>query len=263
MHKSQSKSKNYSICLTTYFDKGFEEIGSLCLESLKKYAKKYGFDIKLYNDFKSNRPAPWNKIKIVEKILNDKKRYDFVFWIDADALFVNFDEDIRLEIEPENDLYLVKHQINESKIPNTGVFLLRNSDWSKEFLKEVWDKKEYIHHNWWENAAINELLGFVIEKNSFKQFIHFWLYKLKLKNLIIKIIKKLNLVNFSSKIVNKNKTLSQIENKKTKENLKKTKWLEKKWNSIPRNSSINPIIKHYPAMQQEERIREMIKDSSN
>ena len=103
------KDKNISVCMTTYFDKNFEKIGNICLKTLKVYAKKYGLDIRLYNNIKSNRPPAWNKILLIQKLLQDKKDYDFVFWIDSDALIINFDKDIREEIESAKDLYLVKH----------------------------------------------------------------------------------------------------------------------------------------------------------
>jgi len=40
------------ICLTTYFDNNFEQMGRLCLKSVEEYANKYHFDVKLFNDLK-------------------------------------------------------------------------------------------------------------------------------------------------------------------------------------------------------------------
>jgi len=150
------KSKEYSICLTTYFDQGFSELGNLCLKSMEKYAKKFNMDVKLMNDIKSDRPVAWNKILIVKKLL---ETYDFVFWVDSDALFVNFNEDIRNEIEEGKDLYLVKHFIKGRFVPNSGSFLIRKSEWSNNFLYAIWSREKYVYHNYWENAAVIELLG--------------------------------------------------------------------------------------------------------
>src|SRR3989344_1012987 len=97
------------VCMTTYFDRNFSSMGRLCLKSVKKYAKKYGFDVKLYNKISSKRPPAWNKILVIQKLLKDPKKYDFILCVDADAIFVRFDEDIRKEIKPDKDFYLVKH----------------------------------------------------------------------------------------------------------------------------------------------------------
>ena len=34
------------------------------------------------------------------------------------------------------------------------------------FLKKVWHKKEYINHQWWEQAAIMDIMGFKSELNG-------------------------------------------------------------------------------------------------
>jgi len=253
----------YSICLTTFFDKNFQNIGNICLKSMKKYADKYGYDIRIMNDFKTNRPAPWFKIKIIEKLLNDKKNYDFVFWIDADALFVRFDEDIGNEIIPNKDLYLVKHFIRGREVPNTGSFLIRNSEWSKEFLKKVWSKKEFIYNKWWENGAVNYLLGYRTEHNRKKEIILSILYKLKIKNLVTNTINKIGL---RSQITD----FSESQTKRSpsgpnNKNIEKVGWLNLKWNSfpeVPESTSKKPIINHYPAMPYEKRLKSMIKDFS-
>lgn len=41
---------------------------------------------------------------------------------------------------------------------NSGLFFLRNCPWSFEFLDEVYRQEQFIHHPWWENAAIIDLL---------------------------------------------------------------------------------------------------------
>ena len=122
--KKNIKNKEISVCITTYFDKNFEKIGNICLKTINAYAERHGFDVKLYNNIKSNRPPAWNKILLIQKLFQDKRKYDFIFWIDSDALILNFDEDIRDEIEFMKDLYLVKHFIKDREVPNTGSFLI-------------------------------------------------------------------------------------------------------------------------------------------
>ena len=252
--------------MTTYFDKNFEKLGKITLKSMKRYAKENSFDIKLFNEIKSDRPPAWNKILIMQKLLD--LNYDFVFWIDSDALIVG-DEDISKEIVGGKDFYLVKHFIKNRDAPNTGVVLLRNSKWSRDFLKTVWDKKEYINHRWWENAAINHLLGFSegVEENKFKQIINGFLYKFGLKNFATRVFVSSRLSGF---IANwrKKKRLKKgkegVAGKKIKNKSKyldKVQWMDLKWNNLPGRLEVkNPVINHYPAKPFEERLERMGRD---
>jgi len=147
----------YKICLTTYFDKRFEKLGKICLKSLKKYAEKHSYDVKLHNETSSVRPPSWNKILVIKKLFQEG--YDFVFWVDADALFVRFDEDIADEIEEDKDFYLVKLKKNK-ELPNLGVYLIRNSSWSNEILDKKWAMEEYANRLWTDQAAFLDLFWF-------------------------------------------------------------------------------------------------------
>jgi hypothetical protein len=75
----------------------------------------------------------------VESVLND---YDWVFYLDPDAWITN--PDILLEsILPTYggaDLVVTE----DASGANAGSWLLRNSDWSREFLSEWWSMTSYI-----------------------------------------------------------------------------------------------------------------------
>ena len=261
--KEQTKHEKHSVCITTYFDKSYKEMGELSLKTIRKYAEVHGFDVRLFNKLKTNRPPAWNKILIVQRLLKDTKKYDFVLWVDSDALFVRFNEDIRKEIQPGKDFYLTKHDG-----PNTGLFLIKSSEWSKKFLEDTWNFKKYIYHNLWENAAINDLLGYrdTLVFNKYKIFIKEILYKLKCKNLITNLIggTQINkyIYNLFEKPTKSNQdNVNQKEkNKNIDRELQKVKWLDSKWNSVPDYPSSKPIIKHYPSIPHQERLRRMIED---
>jgi len=153
-----SRSKRKRICITTYYDSAFAPIGELCYQSIKRYADLHGMDVLLMDNVLSDRPAPWKKILVIKELF--ARGYEFVFWIDADAIFVDFTRSIESVIEAGKNLYLVKHKIDTNDVPNSGVFLIRNTVWSHAFLDAIWEKREYIHHKWWENAAIIDILGY-------------------------------------------------------------------------------------------------------
>lgn len=258
--------KKYKICMTTYFDKNFEKLGQLTLKSMKRYAKRHGFDIKLFNDLVSDRPPAWNKILIMQKVFD--LGYDFVFWIDSDAVIVG-EDDIRKEIIDEKDFYLVKHFVKGRDAPNTGVVLLRNSKWGRDFLKDVWAQTEFINHRWWENAAINYLLGFSedIKESKIKQIVKGFLYKVGLKNFVTKVFVASGLSGF----IARRKKMKRLKREAVGDGVKKVehkskyldkvRWMDLRWNSLPGRLDVeNPVINHYPARPFEERLEKMGRD---
>jgi len=147
------------ICLTTYFDENFSEVGNLCLKSIEKYARAHNYEVELLNHIKSDRPASWNKILVIQELFN--KGYDFVFWIDADAILVRFDQDIKLEIEEDKDIYLVSIQFPKGEAPGLGVLLIKNSLWSRKILNDLWSMVDYKSHVGWENGAFVDYFGLI------------------------------------------------------------------------------------------------------
>ena len=199
------------ICVATYYNDDFAPIGTICAKTLRRYTDKHGFDLHVETEITSSRPPAWNKILLMQRLLN--RDYDYILWVDADALFIRFAPDIRAEIVEGKDLFLVSHEIRQAiqpgawlclETPNTGVMLLRNSNWTRSFLDKIWQQTHLINHQFWENAAVHELLGY-----------HF-------------------LVNPSKRNAPVESMLSHIA------------WLDLAWNSVPGAcESAQPVIHHY------------------
>ncbi len=126
--------------------------------SFEHYARRWGWDLVLSTeDLSGERPAPWGKVPLIRGLLDE---YDWILWLDADVVVVGMDADIAAEIEDGKDLYLVEHAWSGEYTANSGVCLLRSSDWARAFLDEVWRSEHHVDHGWWENAAVLELLGY-------------------------------------------------------------------------------------------------------
>src|SRR5579872_786488 len=116
------------------------------------YCKKHGYDFYcLSESLDASRPIPWSKILVVQNTLKNKK-YDWVFWTDADALIMN--DEIALEDIIDNDFNLIICKAHEI---NSGQFLIKNCRWSHDFLNAVYARTEYINHPWWEQRAIMDV----------------------------------------------------------------------------------------------------------
>lgn len=153
------------IALLTMFDENYREIADRTLPSMRRYADIFGLELLIMRPEAQDRPALWGKIKLIREVLQSGLEY--CLFVDADSIFVRFDEDIRDRIIPSKDLYLCWHCPNNSEsysaIPghfNTGVMLWRNCAWSIDFLEEIWRQTDFINHFWHEQAAMLNLLGY-------------------------------------------------------------------------------------------------------
>ena len=131
--------------------------------TLRAYADRWGWEVEIATELLSDRPPAWSKIKLVRRLLDE---YDYVFWVDADALFVNIERDVLAEIDESADVWLVHHwqyHDEQALVANAGVMVLRSTQFARDLLDAIWEMEEYIDHDWWENAALLDLLGYSLE----------------------------------------------------------------------------------------------------
>ena len=125
--------------------------------SLEAYARRHGYELVIGDGNEAEgRPLPWAKIGLMRHLLQEA--HD-VLWVDADALILDETVDIADELAPEAFQALVRHATQQGEIPNTGVWYLRGQR-ARLFLDEVWQLDQYRDHPWWEQAAVQHLLGY-------------------------------------------------------------------------------------------------------
>lgn len=129
-----------------------------------EYANKHGYSYikKLVNnnDYLDWHPT-WIKIDVIKTYL---PIFDFVVWIDSDAVF--FNQDVRIEdfIEDHIDLVIPKLELdrvsgNMWTNTTTGFMIWKNSEWSKKTLNELWcNPKEYRFEFFHEQSRLDEIL---------------------------------------------------------------------------------------------------------
>jgi hypothetical protein len=209
------------LCLATAYTSNFAVLGDMATATLGFYADAHCCAVHVnpsVHDFA--RPTSWYKLQLIQQLFAEG--YDWVLWVDADALFMRFEIDVRGVIEAEKHLYIVSHDIPHQQadqpVPNCGVLLIRNCQWSQDLLSDIWNSTQYIQHAWWENAALLHLLGF---------------YGL----------------------------LGEGENRPNADMLRHVAFIDTAWNSIPGVCSApNPIIHHYAGMAHEQRLAGMSRD---
>jgi hypothetical protein len=134
------------------------ELYEVTRPALECYADAHGYSfVALHHRLAENRPAAWDKVVLLHSLVNDN---DLVVWIDCDALVLDDAPDVAGALDPNRFLHLVEHRNGRDRIPNTGVLALQGGDRSLAFLDQVWRQRRFVHDRWWENAAVNHLLGY-------------------------------------------------------------------------------------------------------
>jgi hypothetical protein len=134
----------------------------LALPSFTRYAERHGYEIVVGDGYANGRPPSWGKIPLLQRLLTS---YDFVLWIDADALII--DDTVDLETIVPHDAFqafVVTPSVPGAGIaPCCGVWAFRAGMRAQEFLGEVWNQDDLIDHAWWEQAAVMRLTGWRVE----------------------------------------------------------------------------------------------------
>jgi hypothetical protein len=144
--------------VTVAIGEKFQKIVEIPIKNKKEYCLKYGYDLIVGEEKLNNRAfIPWEKITILQKLM-ETSGYEWFFWSDADAMFMNFSIPLEKFIDDEAFLIISKdyHGLNN------GHFLIKNCIESKQFLQNVWDKVSCLKRNNQEQDA----MAIEIEENE-------------------------------------------------------------------------------------------------
>ena len=125
----------------------------------KEYAYHHDYDFKMFNEIMTDRAPQWCKIKVINELLNDSK-YDYLFWIDADAYFNK--KEIKLESfineDIDKNIIICDDIVNSGKdnTINSGTFFVKCTDWSKEFFKKIWEYSGKYRYDYFHEQTIIE-----------------------------------------------------------------------------------------------------------
>jgi hypothetical protein len=129
-----------------------------------EYANKHGYSyIKkiVNNDDYQNWHPTWIKIDVIKTYL---QIFDYVVWIDADAVFYN--QDIKIEDLIEGDVDLVIPKLEMDRVSGnvwtnttTGFMIWKKSEWSFNILNELWDEpNQYRFEFFHEQSRLDDLI---------------------------------------------------------------------------------------------------------
>jgi hypothetical protein len=129
-------------------------------EYSNKHEYSYIKEIVKNEDYIDWHPT-WIKIDILKKYL---PLYDYVVWVDSDAVFVNQDISIGNLIGDGIDLVIPKLELdrvsgNMWTHTTTGFMIWKNSEWSNNVLNLLWDEpKQFRFEFFHEQSRLDEIL---------------------------------------------------------------------------------------------------------
>jgi len=157
--KNDQSFKDKKIAIVTLFDHNYSDLSKISIKNKIEYVNKHNYDFIYFEDvIDKTRPPRWSKVKAVETILKD---YDWVWWIDIDALIMEFD--IMLESLIDDDYDMIFTSNTNSYLSNGSCFF-KNSHVSFNFLMDCYD----LQHDCLKNVNVNV---FDHEQQSMRQLL--------------------------------------------------------------------------------------------
>ena len=138
------------------------------------YAKKWNYDFVEVNESWDNaRPFGWTKLLVIRDLLD---KYEFVFYVDADALILK--DNIDIDTIFETDLAWPIGPVNGKMSPCSGIMAVRSSESSKMLFDLAYNQTDLIFNGWWEQAALLRVLQYEDPRDHEKHWREFNLEKL-------------------------------------------------------------------------------------
>ena len=136
------------VAMVTYATPDIWDYTAFSLAINEVYAEHNGYIMRHLDPSTSDydkKDARWNKVKILEEALDPDTGWardlNFVMWVDADLVVM--DMGLRLEKVaaeyPHAHILLSAEHAGSSTLMNSGAVVVRNSEWSRKFLKAWWE----------------------------------------------------------------------------------------------------------------------------
>lgn len=165
-----NRKSNIAVLTSSYIyaDMCMAEASLPSVENKRTYAERHGYDFVTRStefaqeEFRQRRLV-WGKIGAIQKTL---PHYEWLLWMDMDAVVVNMDKDVREIMQlverdkrTGGEISLIVARPKRDKMLNAGVMLIKNTEWSRRFLSEVQRRKDWYNKPpSYEQGAIWEVI---------------------------------------------------------------------------------------------------------
>ena len=142
--------------ITAYTDSGgVDVLGKMTSDNKSKYCEAHGYR---FFEFDEKHPKDltfghgWMKLPLIASVLKENPEVEWLFWIDADAIIMNYR--VRLESLIDDWAFFVVGQ--DCNGINVGTFFIRNCRLSLDFLADVWARGPQPG-NWWTTSEQGQI----------------------------------------------------------------------------------------------------------
>jgi hypothetical protein len=151
--------------VTAYRNSEYAALAQLTLPRMQAFAARHGHELRVHRMEDTHLDRAWMKVPpILDALQGD---FEFVVWLDIDALILRLDRDILDEAQPGIDLLVSWHGPDTAQPEgptitphyNAGIYLIRRSDWSKDFFARMLALHGQVKHTWSDQAALHLMLG--------------------------------------------------------------------------------------------------------
>jgi uncharacterized protein YebE (UPF0316 family) len=150
--------KNNKFAILNLYDDNIEYYAKYTEEINKIYANKYGYKYILHKgSLDTERVINWSKILLLLDSMEKYPKIEWFWWLDSDAIITNMDITLESIISMVNSNSIIITS-KFGSVTNTGSFLIKNCDMSKQLLKEAYGMTQYLSHRRSEESAIERLL---------------------------------------------------------------------------------------------------------
>lgn len=148
------------VILTGWTGDDWRPISDATVPLMRQYASLHGMRFATC-DLAGERPASWMKLPAILAALREA---ECVVWIDADVVIEHGTADIMNDVPASCWQAMVEHVTPSGHVPNCGVWVVRRA--MHDTLCQAWDGGRHVHHPWWEQAAVLELMGYRVDGAS-------------------------------------------------------------------------------------------------
>lgn len=145
--------------LVTLATRDYAEMLSMSRLTFQKYSEKWGYDyLEITETLDASRPDAWSKLLAIRSLL---EKYEFVLYVDSDAIILKYDEDLEQQIKPQEEFAWALCRYNGGRTcPNAGVIGIRSNEKTKLLIEQAYGQTDLIHNGWWEQAALMRILQY-------------------------------------------------------------------------------------------------------
>lgn len=113
------------------------------LENRQTYCNKHNYTLIDANPLMDpTRPAAWSKLLAMEHYFATGM-YDYLMFLDMDTIIMNSNLKLESFVEASGGSYDIIMTEDENGL-NSGVFLARNSPWTRWFLRTAWEQEQLV-----------------------------------------------------------------------------------------------------------------------